>query len=79
MAPSLRCLIGLAAAGVLLTACASKQANPSFAVTVRDAKADLGRMRDVPVRLERPVLVIGGFLDPGLVASSLSRAIRKNR
>ncbi len=66
------------ACAALLTGCAAPPINPSFPITLDDAKADLRRMEDQPVRLERPVVVIGGFADPlGLAPDRLGRTLRR--
>lgn len=35
--------------------------NPAFSISMRDAQADLDRMRANPVPLERPVIVLAGY------------------
>lgn len=65
-------------AGVLLAllpmlGCAAQPTNDSFPVTVRDAQRALGDMRDAPVPLLRPLVILGGMNDPGL-ASGILRA-----
>lgn len=49
-----------------LAACAPLTArNPSFDLSSSEAKTALRTMRENPLELQRPVLYIGGFLDPG--------------
>jgi hypothetical protein len=48
-----------------LTGCTAP-ANPSFPVTITDARAALKDMEAAPKPLPRPVVVLGGFHDPGL-------------
>lgn len=55
----------------------STPVNPSFALTVDDAKSALRSMHDDPVPLERPVVIVGGFGDPGFATSALERSISK--
>jgi len=61
----------LLAACLLLAGCATHQQNPSFQVARDEARAALARMEEDPVRLRRPVLVLGGWLDPGIAADGL--------
>ena len=51
--------------------------NPSFSVSTQTAREALDEMRSHPVRLERPVVVLSGYLDPGLGAWWVGRALRK--
>ena len=46
--------------------CAEK-VDPSFRITVGEAHAALKQMHENPKSLPRPVVVIGGFLDPGIL------------
>ncbi len=54
---------------------ADKPLNPSFPLTLSEAQRDLERMRDDPLPLERPVIVIAGYLDPGIAVRRLRRRI----
>ena len=75
---NLRTVFGALLAVLGGVGCASPQpANPSFEVTVSDARADLRLMRATPKPLARPVVVIGGWLDPGIVAHSLAADLRR--
>ena len=72
-------LVGLGSCG-----CSSREpVNGSFPTTVACAKAELRRMRSDPMPLTRPVVVVGGWLDPGLasywVANELRRATGDER
>ena len=51
---------------VLIGCQSSHTHNPSFDVTWDEAAADLRRMRDDMRPLQRPVVILGGFLDAGL-------------
>ena len=51
--------------------------NPSFPTTPDAATARLAAAADCPVRLRRPVVVIGGFLDPGVAAAVLAADVRR--
>ncbi len=69
-------LLALGAALLALPACsADKPLNPSFPFTLDAAREDLQRMRDEPRPLERPVVVIAGYLDPGIAVGRLRRRI----
>ncbi len=50
--------------------------NPSFPLTVADAEADLDRMAESPIAADRPIVVAGGYADPGFVPGLLSRRMR---
>ena len=61
-----------------MTGCASHtEPNPSFSLTVKQARADLKQMAQQPVTLERPVIVLGGYGDPGIIADILAGELRK--
>jgi hypothetical protein len=68
-------------AGLLLcvllgaTACRAPQ-NPSFALTLEDARADLERMRAEPRPLDRPLVIASGYGDPGFVPWLLGNRVR---
>jgi hypothetical protein len=63
----------LAVTIVVLAGCSADRAvNPSFPLSVNDAEAALTEMEDRPVPLTRPLVVAGGFIDPGLVAPALA-------
>lgn len=51
--------------------------NPSFALTTAEARGVLRQMRNQPVELERPVLVLAGFLDPGFASDGIATEIRR--
>jgi pimeloyl-ACP methyl ester carboxylesterase len=65
-----------AIAGVLLwfvsAGCGGPQiVNPSFPITEACARRDLQRMHRRPRPLARPLVVISGFMDPGIAALSM--------
>lgn len=56
---------------------ADKPANPSFALTYSDAKAALAQMRKDPKPLLRPLIIAGGYQDPGLIAPGIANRFRR--
>lgn len=73
---SLTIAVMLIAAGCLSIGCAVQPENPSFRVTANAADADLARMTHDPHPLQRPLVVVTGFLDPGVAAVSLGGQFR---
>src|SRR3990170_792798 len=61
----------------LAPACAPLQVNPSFPVTLDQAKQDLKKMRAFPRPLARPVVVLGGYMDPGFGSGYLAELLKK--
>jgi pimeloyl-ACP methyl ester carboxylesterase len=57
-----------------LHGCAGPE-NPSFPLSVRDAEAALRAMCDDRPPLTRPVVIVGGYGDPGFASSELSARI----
>jgi hypothetical protein len=51
--------------------------NRSFALSIPDSRAALRQMRDDPTRLERPVLVLGGFIDVGIGPTMTGHQLRR--
>ncbi len=78
-------LAGLLSFAAFLPGCSvGKQENPSFPLTVKQAKADLLWMREHPVTLQRPVVVLGGWgdvmgLPPAYLAEQLRQAVGDDR
>ena len=60
----------------LLGCSADQPLNPSFPLALNDAKAALREMADEPVALQRPVIVLSGIYDPGLVGRAPEQAGR---
>lgn len=52
-------------------------ANPSFALTYSDATAVLAQMRKDPKPLQRPLIIAGGYQDPGLIAPGIANRFRE--
>ena len=46
--------------------CAAAPVNPSFPVTTAQAQGAIRQMRADPRRLDRPLVLIGGYLNPGI-------------
>lgn len=66
-------LLALAAIG-----CSADQPlNSSFAITHADAKQALRDMEAEPVEPRRPVLVLGGWIDPGFATGHLTRQLKR--
>jgi len=57
-------------------ACAAGPENPSFPLLETDARTALRQMEDSPKHLQRPVLVIGGYLDFGVTPSLVRSELR---
>src|SRR5476651_874747 len=68
-------MCGLAALAAILTGCASPTVNPSFPVTATEARKSLQDIDRHPVKLKRPVVVIGGFREMGIPTAGLTREI----
>jgi hypothetical protein len=72
-------------AGILLSmlGCqADRPLNPSFPLTLEQAEIELAAMKQWPMKLLRPVVVVGGYADPGIAtraASSMARDIGGDR
>jgi len=76
-----RCLLSLMAIIPLFTGCASAQNNPSFPVTLTAAHAAVMDMIHNPKPLPRPLVIIGGYEDPGIlqmISSQYFQAIAQN-
>lgn len=59
--------LGLSAAGCTTTP------NPSFPVTVSEANAAIRDMESTPAHAQRPVVILGGILDPGIAVNHISK------
>ena len=65
-------VLGLACVG-----CGTMPENPSFSLTSARAAVELESMEEAPRPLDRPVVVIDGYFDPGIGSSTVSRRLRK--
>jgi len=61
----------------LLGGACSAPANPSFPLSVADAKAALRKMEANPRPLARPLVVLGGYHDPGFGTHVWRREVRR--
>lgn len=63
----------------LLAGCASTPdpGAPMLAMTWRDADAMLDDMANDPKTLARPIVVVGGWADPGPIAAGITRQLRR--
>jgi hypothetical protein len=61
---------------MLLTGCA-QPVNPSFPVTVAQAHQALLQMENNPHPLDRPLVIVGGFLDPDISPRYFSYVVKK--
>jgi hypothetical protein len=59
----------------LLCGCASAPVNPSFDVSIKDAEAALVDMADEPVPLQRPLIIVAGWGDPGFADKYIADVI----
>ncbi|QQE13147.1 hypothetical protein JD969_06705 [Planctomycetota bacterium] len=57
--------------------CAKGRVNPSFALPVKKAKHELDMMAENPKQLSRPVIVLGGWMDPGFSSEGMANFVRK--
>jgi pimeloyl-ACP methyl ester carboxylesterase len=72
----MRPVVPLLAAALCLSGCTTGPVNPSFNISMSDARADLKRMRDDVRPAQRPIVVIGGYADPGVVSLAVTRRLR---
>lgn len=56
---------------------ADRPLNPSFPLRMEDARAALRAMEADRKPFERPVVVVGGYLDPGIAAHRVARRFRR--
>lgn len=70
-------------AAVLMTVvvgCSSSQrlVNPAFPLTVNEAEAALKKMERHPIAPARPIIVLGGYSDPGFGAPQVKAKVQKS-
>ena len=56
-------------------ACTTTTTNPSFPVTADMARATIAELEQQPVRLDRPLVIMGGWFDPGISVGRVSREL----
>lgn len=56
--------------------CTTPPVNPSFPLTEREANKVLEQMAKSPQPLQRPVVILAGFLDPGFASDEMLRVIQ---
>ncbi|MBU3728049.1 MAG: hypothetical protein FGM37_02220 [Phycisphaerales bacterium] len=71
--------VGLTVAATLAlsSGCGPRFTNPLFPESTGSASSRLSVIAQSPVRHARPVLVLGGYMDPGFASRSLERALRR--
>jgi len=75
MTPRLPAIAACLALSIVSVGCTGP-INPSFPLSVADANADLERMRAEPLPVDRPIVVIGGYADPGFATSHIRNRFR---
>ncbi len=63
---------------VMMSGCVRERPhNPAFMLTTQDATLALEEMSEAKLPLERPVIVLAGFGDPGLAAAEIATRLRR--
>jgi len=71
-------LVSIVVATLMLAGCSAGQpVNPSFPLTVSEARTALEEMDRLPIAPARPVVVAGGIIDPGFIAPALARRLQQ--
>ncbi len=70
-------------AGLQLAGCSARPVNPSLAVSESRARSDLRQMANDPKSLDRPLIVLAGWLNPGntgyIIEQDLKQYFTDNR
>src|SRR5688572_25529393 len=53
-------------------------ANPSFPISTKEARATLRKIESHPKPLERPLVILNGFLDPGFGGAAVAGMVRQH-
>ncbi|QDU35074.1 hypothetical protein KS4_31520 [Poriferisphaera corsica] len=61
---------------IALGGCAKGRTNPSFPLTVKKAKHELDLMAASPKPIPRPLIILGGWMDPGFSSEGLNNLIK---
>lgn len=51
--------------------------NPAFALSIADARNALAEMARTPKRPERPIVILAGLFDPGVISRDVARRLRR--
>jgi pimeloyl-ACP methyl ester carboxylesterase len=70
----LACVVA-AATSLAPGGCAPPPVNPAFPLSLEQAKVALSEMRESPAPLARPLVIIGGYGDPGIATSAIRRGV----
>ena len=63
--------------GTLAACSADQPLNPSFSLTLDDAQAAMKQMKENQVKLRRPVVVVGGYRDPGIGSGNTKARVER--
>src|ERR1044072_8005800 len=63
--------------GLALAGCAAGPENPSFPLALKQARSAIASMRDAPMALQRPLVILGGINDPGLGGLAVGTEMRR--
>jgi pimeloyl-ACP methyl ester carboxylesterase len=69
-------MVGTALISAMVAAGCSQPRNPSFPISTVQARLVIRQMEKSPQEQVRPVVLLGGYLDPGLGTSSLHARLR---
>ena len=76
MIRSMGWILIVCAIGVASGCAAHGPANPSFSLSIQDAQIALREMSSKPQPMQRPLLILGGWFDPGIITINLKRNFR---
>ena len=77
VAPGFAVCAFMAAAMTLGSGCMNCTTNPRYPEPAAEASLRLAQYAQSPSVPERPILVLGGYMDPGFASGSLERALRR--
>lgn len=69
--------VGLLALLLLESCCVGETRNPDFPLTFQEARERFTSLEKTPGQLQRPVVILGGYLDPGLGSWWVKRELRR--
>ncbi|MGI9015036.1 MAG: esterase/lipase family protein [Phycisphaerales bacterium] len=70
-------IIVMVSVQMALSGCAVGVLNPAFPLGIRGAGDALESMREQPVSLKRPVVVLAGYQDPGFASMAMAARVRR--